>query len=342
MEIGLDQVGPQDAEVVAELGAKWTKTSCSDFDNPTQELSDCLKQTCDMAAGMGLKLIVDLRPSAARHVRLKELVVSPNDAETDEIYTALAEGAAFMERECGNRVAAWEFWGEFDCPHVGGVYPGQRNVYPPLLACVYDAIKGVNPQAQVWNGGYGVNYQRHFADSIIEHAPHKTDALNWHHYNVSHLGKPDQYGKPSALESVEERAAYTAGLYREMFLGVRAAMEEGGMASVPFSAAEWGMPIVPDSLVWGARAVGMFSFAFDDGSVFGLGDAEAVVYFNEWLKVFDEVGFKVLNLHRLQDWDAANPHCDPDHTFWGSYCGLKFADGTPKQVWEAAKTWAHR
>jgi len=335
MEIGLDMWKPEDNDYFLDLGAKWTKTpvTCPAGDTDNGDVA-----LVKAAANAGLSVIVDLRPSQEVHHRLLGLVAARDTEATDECIRHMSEEAADVVRVADGAAVAYEFWGEFDCPYVGGFYKTDA-VYVRYLPRIYEAIKSVDPNAEVWNGGYGVNLQPEFMHAIAEHAAECFDRANWHHYNITHYWPMGPDGEPAFDTPLEECVQYTADKYRYMFTATRERMASFG-AEQPYVSSEWGMPTVMDEAVEGLKAYGLHNFVFQDG-IYGLGDTEAAAYLDAWLAVFEEQGFTHLIYHRLRDNEAKG--MDHDGTFWGVYCGLLYANYTPKAaMYETVKRWIQK
>jgi hypothetical protein len=337
MQIGLDSWRPEDADYFDDLGVNWTKINVPDADKGVSETFGAMAEA---ASAKGLNVIADLRPSGEleQRIGLMREQSDPNGIKFDLAMREMTAGIAANVRAFGPLVAAWELWGEYNCPHVGGFFPGGRVNYPNILSWVYSTVKEVAPEAQVWNGGYGVEFQPQFAEALIDDAPLSFDALNWHHYNISRYSEHrDANGAPLFDEPLADRLRYSAGQFTHMFQSVRERMDARGCRQ-PFVASEWGMPVVSDEVVEQLKAAQLFSFVFQDGA-YGLGETEAAAYMDVWLSTFERIGMEVLVIHRLRD-DV--PHgADMNGTFWGVYCGLLFADGKPKLTYDLVKSWAH-
>ena len=338
MQIGLDDYKPEELEYFQDLGVTWTKLNVVDVDKGVDEQ---FVTKADSAANNGLRIVADMRPSAELHEAISKARVQADEdgSAFEALIEPLVSGVTANVQRYGELVSAWEFWGEYDCPYVGGFFPGKAVTYPNILKRVHAAVKDVDANAPVWNGGYGVNFQRHFADALIAEAPDAFDALNWHHYNITEYGANcDALGNVANIDTLSKRVFATSEKFRTMFAGVRETMDAAGCRQ-PFVASEWGMPVVPDEMAAGARFIGLFSFVFQSGT-FGLGDTEACAYLDGWLSTFAEAGMEVLIYHRLRD-DV--PHgTDRNGTFWGVYCGLLDAAGEPKRMYGALKDWARK
>ena len=296
---------------------------------------------CQNVAEHGLTLCCDLRPDGDTHLALRQLKAESGEQAEQRMGEILRriedDTAAYVDAAKGH-CSIWEWWGEFDCPHTGGMWPGKGATYPPMLEAFGRGVKSVQPDGQVWNGGYGVNFQPQFLEGLIEACPTSFDGANWHHYNIGqYWAMHSGTGEFQFDEPLHKSIMYTADKFRRMFEQSRTAMAAAG-CTAPFVSSEWGMPVVDDYVVSTLRAVGLKSYVFQDG-VYGLCETEAAQYLDAWLEVFKQTGFVVLNYHRLRDSLPFGP--DEDGTFWGAYCGLIYSDGEPKaKMLEVIKHWA--
>jgi hypothetical protein len=336
LQIGLDGWTHEDAGYFADLGVQWTKLMAGEID--TTGITPQFEALVAGAADAGLKIVCDLRPSGDTHQQLLQLATRPSEEDLAATVKGLADAAAMYAKAFAGVVDDWEFWGEFDCPYVGGFYLAENACYPTYIRAVHEAMHEAAPGCRLWNGGYGVNFQPEFLHALAEHAPSSFDKANWHHYNVAEYWSRGPDGEPQFAEPLHKAARYTADLYRRMFTDTRAVLSRFGCQQA-YVSSEWGMPVVSDAVVKGARAVGLHNYAFQDG-IYGLGESDAVAYLDAWLEAFEQAGFEVLVYHRLRDNDPQGS--DNDGTFWGVYCGLLFADGTPKLQYGALKQWAMR
>ena len=328
MQIGLDYWRADDTEWFQELGATWTKLNLSAFD---AGLDKGFEKIVNGACDIGLNVIADLRPTDEMQQAIMRLQVSTSEEEAAEALARWKGGIAENVRAYGDRVAAWEIWGEFACPHAGGFYPSALMTYPVLLKAAHETITEIDPEAQVWTGGYGVDFDRSWLDGILEADPECASftAQNWHHYNRRFFGSPDPDGYPQVGEPLHKRIAYSAGLYRDLFRAVNADCRR------PLVSSEWGLHVVSDKMVEASRYIGLFSFTCD-AEIPALGDTEAAQYIDAWLEVFEQAGMEVLVYHRLRD----STSYGPDHVFWGNFCGLLYEDGTPKpETLAVVKRW---
>jgi hypothetical protein len=337
MIVGLEGWQPEFGSLFAEWGVTWTKMAVADTDNGGADTSI---ELIEQAADAGMTVIADLRPSAEFHQELQCVTTKADaDEEVDELLTTLGCGAAETVRKLNGLCDTVEWWGEYDCPYVGGFWPNKRSAYPTFLQALYDAVKDERPEVQVWNGGYGVNFQPHFLDAICNAAPGAFDAANWHHYNISEYWPRDAEGEFMFGAPLHKRVRHSAARFDGMFTAARERMAEAGCTQ-PFVSSEWGMPVVTDEVVDMLGRIGLHSFVFQDG-VYGLGDTQAADFFEAWMSVFEAQGFEVLIYHRLLDSMPHGP--DDDGTFWGAYCGLLYADGTPKErMVKTFKRWVRK
>jgi len=341
MKIGLDQWCARDHEWWPEIGATWTKESFAGIGEGT--VDEGFAGYAQDVAEHGITLIADLRPSSNVHLaitRLRHQTGDDADAELADILKRIEDDTAAWVASAGDYCTHWEWWGEYDCPYVGGMWPGKGTAYPHLLEAFRRGVKAAQPDGEVWNGGYGVNFQPQFLDGLVQLAPQSFDAANWHHYNITdYWPRHTVTGEFQFATPLHKCVDYTARMFRDMFEQSRARMSEAGCTQ-PFVSSEWGMPTVDDDTAAKLKLVGLHSHVFADG-VFGLGETDASYYLDSWLNVFHDVGFRVLNYHRLRD--SSPMGVDDDGTFWGVYCGLLFLDGSPKtKIIEVLKHWAAR
>ena len=304
MIVGLDMWEPDHDDYYTDLGVTWThlqwhSIDVIDDDLEQQPIAEYLPQLIDK----GFTVLIDMRPSDEMHQRLIALLTKPDDAELNACLTLLRDGVAAAARRYGDVIHAWEFWGEYDTPTRNNFYPNARAAYWSYLKAVHEGIKSVDADYEVWNGGYGVNFQPQFLQQLSEHAPEAFDAANWHPYNISeHYPMVQLEGRPPERDftaTLEERVEYTCEKYRNMFNDTRKLMDNYGCKQ-PFVCSEWGMPVVDDSFMSEMRAVGLYSTTFAD-DVYGIYDVEAVEFLNAWMAVFEEVGIEKLIFHRLCD-----------------------------------------
>jgi len=337
VEIGIHAYDPADSDAVADLGATWTKYGGGNVEGFTVEALD---EKIDAAMDAGLQVVLDLRTARDG---LHEAVAewrgdNPEDAVRAYIAT-VAEGAAYYVEQLGDRVHDWEFWGEFACPYVSGLGDaGWSDAYPYWLVAVYDAIKAVDPQARVWNGGYGTDVDTDFVAAIVDAgAGDKLDCLNLHHYLMSKIwpAKPD--GQADTSLTLEQQIEWTVGLYDGMFAQLRGIMQG---REKPLVSTEWGCPIV--RLTPGARHFaevdGINSHVFQ-GQIHAPFDDRGADLYRAWLECFERNGMQVLIVHELRDQGAAK---GPGGLHWGRFCGLRFKDDTPKSCWDVVREFAWR
>lgn len=334
MIVGIDMWKPDDNDYFLDLGATWTHLQYTSFDEPDKrdELNDSY---IPAAVEAGLTVAIDMRPSSDLHQRLLLLLARPDDEEMTACLKLIRDGAAEAVRRYGDIVHAWEFWGEYDTPTRNEFYPNSGAAYWAYLKAVHEGIKSVNADYTVWNGGYGVNFQPQFLQQLAEHAPSAFDEANWHHYNISEHYPMDDNGKRIFTATLQERVEYTSEKYREMFTETRKLMDNYGCKQ-PFVSSEWGLPVVDDSLMNEMRAAGLYSTTFKD-DVYGIFGCEAVEFLNAWMAVFEECGIGLLMFHRLHD--SVISDIDKLSQHWGNACGLMYADGTKKAVYEALRPW---
>ena len=336
MIVGIDGWKPEDAEHFADLGVTWTKLPLCDVDTGGHEGNgDTIREAVDA----GMTVVVDLRPSKEFQLRIRELLMDASSEATDEALDTLREGVAATMDAYGHLSTRWEFWGEYDCPYVGGFWANKRAAYPVLLEAASEMIRDAQPEDEVWNGGYGVNFQPQFLEALTNEAPDAFDRANWHHYNISEYWPRLPNGEFQFGTPLQKRTAFSADKFRDMFVAARAGMQDAGCGQ-QFVSSEWGVPTVSDAVVDANEKVGLHSWVFHDG-VWGVGDTQGAAFFDAWMAVFEQVGFEVLIYHRLHDGGPAG--VDMDGTFWGNFCGLLFEDGTEKPaMMERFRYWAER
>ena len=337
MRVGLDDWRPEDADWFNEIGATITKMPLGDAD---KKVNRDFGKRLKAARAAGMDVIVDLRPSAEIEQAIMSLQVDPDktDEKSAAVRAAWSTGIAEQVKAYGTDVYAWEVWGEFACPAVGGHYPSQKLQYPVLLADAANAIREVHPEALVWNGGYGVDFDRHWMDGILAADPdcETFTHQNWHHYNRRFYGTFDAEGYLQPGEPLHKRVRHSADLYRDLF---RTANDT---CPRPLVSSEWGLHVVSDWMVEGSRYCGLFSMTMD-GGIPALGDTEAAAYLEAWFEVFEEAGMEVLVYHRLHDNALPQTLGEGDRLFWGHFCGLLYADGTPKEnCLSVVKAWCQR
>ena len=353
MQIGLDAISPEDEQHVRDLGVTWTKATVQ-IGDPASVAS--LLAHLVYCRSLGIRAVTDLRVSEA-HGRLVELQRKGHpeqEQEAQDIIASMAAGAADIARQAGNLCTEWEFFGEYDCPLVGGLWPNKSTVYSAYLAAVHDAIKATQPGARIWNGGWGVQFQDHHFPPLVEECPDKFDVLNWHQYNIMSYWPPytegPLAGRPRFDAPLAECAAWSADLFRQVFAKNRAMLTAHGLTQ-PFASSEWGMTTVARAALEGhRRALDLDSETLIptdnpayplDGQGLGLADDDAAVYMDAWLQAFEDGGLEVCVIHRLRDSSVADRQHN-DSTFWGHFVGLQFSDGTNKAVYDVVKQWAQK
>ena len=356
MIVGLDDWKEEDAQWFADLNIRWTKLAVGEVD--TGEIDEPNRDQMEAAAAAGMTVVCDLRPTSQLQRELPGMLGDKDPVRITDALARLRDGVAVVVGELGHLCERWEWWGEFDCPAVGGVWPRKEAAYPGLIRAVHDGIRLAQPHGQVWNGGYGVNFQPQFiTHGLAVEAPDAFTHANWHHYNISDYWPRDRKGRFVYNAPLEERIADSADKFRQMFEATRATMTERGCAQ-PFVSSEWGMPIVSDEAAKEPGAVQLWSAVFDEETkldvlqghpmfyefrdgVHGISDTQGAQFFEAWMQVFEEVGFEVLIYHRLHDTTLLGP--DGDGTFWGLFCGLLYKDGSPKTAMiEAFRKWVER
>jgi hypothetical protein len=251
----------------------------------------------------------------------------------------VADGAAYTVEQLGDRVQDWEFWGEFACPYVSGMGNGGfADAYPNWLIAVHDAIKAVQPDARIWNGGYGTDADTKFVAAMVDGgAGDSFEACNLHHYLMSRLWPETRDGATDTTLSLEQQIEWTVGLYDGMFAALREILHDHRK---PFVSTEWGCPIVrmTKAAEHFARAEGLVSYVFQ-GQIHAPYDDRSAELYRAWLDCFERNGMQVLIIHTLRD---DGPAKGPGGLHWGRFCGLRYADDTPKGMWDVVREYAWR
>lgn len=337
MRVGLDGWQPEDADWFREIGATITKMPLADCDKGVNE--DFGKRL-EAAREAGMDVVIDLRPSGVLEQEIMNLQVDPDKdgVKASAVRKRWHDGIAENVREFGSDVYAWEVWGEYACPHVGGFYPSAKMTYPLLLADAFDAVKAQDANARVWNGGYGVDFDTSWLAGIVAQDPSAETYThqNWHHYNRRFFGTLDAQGYMNPGEPLHKRVRYSADKYRELFALAHQ------MSPRPLVSSEWGLHVVSDDVVEGSRYCGLFSFTCD-GDIPALGDSEAAEYLEAYFEVFEQAGFETLIYHRLHDSAIPPKLGGPDRLFWGNFCGLLYTDGSEKTaILATVKRWCSK
>lgn len=333
MQIGIHQYDTADRDLVADLGAQWTKYSTSvettDFDS--------IDRTVDAALADGLRVVIDLRTNKQALYDAVMAWRGGHQADAVPVHQQyVADSAAHVVEHLADRVQDWEFWGEFPCPYVSGMGPlGLADAYPFWLAPVYDAVHNAQPEARVWNGGYGTDAETEFLRGIIsDGSGDKLDCVNLHHYLMRDLWPetgPDEF---DTTLSVDRQIDWTVGRYETMFADVRALL---GDRQLPIVSSEWGCPIARYGA--GARACGMTSYVFQ-GQIHAPFDTRSAELYGEWLACFARNGMQVLVVHSLRD-EGADKRIEGG-LHWGRFCGLHYKDGEAKRSYDVVRDWAWR
>jgi len=325
-------------ETLQDLGVTCAKIGGPYVEEPFEKQAVIWDKHIDFVTEeLGLKLIIDLRttPTAFRDT-VNEWRNTGKSFELGDILGHLVSNAGEAVKRWGSVCKDWEFWGEYACPFVSGMGPnGLSDAYPHWLPYFYRAVKEVDPEANIWNGGYGCDMNDYFLRGLIQDgAVGYFDKCNWHHYNMTNIYRQEncQYVYEDTLE---ERVAYSTRKYDELLTGAREALTLAG-GTQPFVSSEWGLPVCRD--LKHKLPPGLASMVFEN--VVPAFDSEAPAFFEAWLDCFDRHGFETLIIHSLRDNGPVAGTLDSLH--WGQYCGLCFEDGTKKQIYDVVKKWANK
>ncbi len=329
-------------EQVKEVGFTWAKIGGPDVSRPAEDWSS-FDDAVDFATEtLGLKLVVDLRttPEVFGNT-IRQWRAAGRETDVGEVLSDLVAEAATAVRRWGSVCKDWEFWGEYGCPYTSGGM-GQSGIvdaYPQWLPHFWRTVKAVQPEANVWNGGYGCDMNDFFLRGLIQDgAVGAFDKLNWHHYNMTNLYRQEAIeGGVGYIytDSLADRVAYSTGKYDELLGGAREMLTEAG-GKQPFVSSEWGQPIVRDKPE--GFPPELTSMVFEN--VIPAWDSEGPAFVDAWLECFERHGFETVVWHNLIDYGPIAGTRDTLH--WGQYCGLFFEDGTPKQVLETVRKWARK
>jgi len=325
-------------EQVKEIGFTWAKIGGPDISLHADDWSGVDENVDFVTETLGLKLVVDLRttPEAFGNT-IRQWRAAGRETDVGEVLSHLVDGAGLAVRRWGSVCKDWEFWGEYGCPYVSGGMgqTGIQDAYPQWLPHFHRVIKGVDPEANVWNGGYGCDMNDFFLRGLIADGavPH-FDKLNWHPYNMTNLYRQEG-AEYVYTDTLEERVAYSTAKYDELYAGARVMLAEAG-GQQPFVSSEWGQPIVRD------RPEGfppeLTSMVFEN--VVPAWDSEGPAFVDAWLECFEKHGFEVVVWHNMID--SGPVYGTRDSLHWGQYCGLFFEDGEPKQVFDTVRKWARK
>ena len=337
MQIGIHGYDPQDAALVADLGVQWTKYGASNIED--RDVGN-IDRVVDGALAAGLNVVLDLRTAAeGLHNAVCEWRGDNLDDAVKAHIARVAEGAAWCVEQYGDRVHDWEFWGEFACPYVsqlGGA--GWSDAYHHWLQQVHGAIKSVDGNARVWNGGYGTDADTKFVAAMVDNgAGDSFDACNLHHYLMSRLWPEAPDGRTRTDLTLDEQIEWTVGLYDTMFAELRAILCDHPK---PFVSTEWGCPIarLTKAAEHFARVEGLTSHVFQ-GQIHAPFDDRSAALYRAWLDCFERNGMQVLIVHTLRDEGATK---GPGGLHWGRFCGLRFRNDEPKGCWDVVREYAWR
>jgi len=324
-------------EAVQDLGVTWAKIGGPNIEDPQSE-PEKFDATIDFVVNdLGLKLIIDLRTTPTIfHDTVLEWRNAGKSFDIGDVLGHITSGASWCVERWGSACKDWEFWGEYACPFVSGMGPnGLSDAYPFWLPHFHRAVKEVQPQANVWNGGYGCDMNDYFLRGLIQDgAVGSFDKCNWHHYNMTNLYRMEG-GEYVYEDDLATRVAYSTDKYDELLSGAREALTAAG-GTQPFVSSEWGLPVCRD--LKGNLPPGLASMVFEN--VVPAFDSEAPAFMDAWLECFERHGFETVVIHNLRD---SGPMAGTrDNLHWGQYCGLFFEDGTPKQMYETVKRWARK
>jgi len=108
---------------------------------------------------------------------------SPHPEKADKIAICLPESSAYAPRDMADftnfvektvqrykdRIKIWEIWNEPNMPNGSIYWFDTPENYAKLLEAGYKAVKKVQPEAEVWNGGIGMRLSYHaFYDKILQ------------------------------------------------------------------------------------------------------------------------------------------------------------------------------
>ncbi len=202
-------------------------------------------------------------------------------------------------------VSHWEIWPEPGCPHVS---QGRFSMvaYVDILKCAYNAIKEVNPNLIVYNGGIGQHGTLWGIEPFLEVALPYTDRLCLH---------------PYIFDADPQRAA---NLICDLGGNAIAKMESLGYPDMKLIIGEWGTPSAKVHTVHTSFIeVGGISPVAEDSQAYIVGKVlegyESVTEIFAWAYVYDLGG-----------------------DFWGNHTGLVRVDGTPKPAYEVACAFAKK
>jgi len=326
-------------ETCSDAGFTWAKIGGPDISLPEDEAEWArFDDAVDfITEDLGLKLVIDLRTTPTAFIEaVRRWRAEGRNGDVGDILFDLVSGAGDAVRRWGSVVKDWEFWGEYACPFVSGMGPnGLSDAYPHWLPHFYRAVKDVQPEANVWNGGYGCDMNDYFLRGLIQDgAVGSFDKCNWHHYNMTNLYRMEG-GEYVYEDDLATRVAYSTDKYDELLSGAREALTEAG-GTQPFVSSEWGLPVCRDLKT--QLPPGLASMVFEN--VVPAFDSEAPAFMDAWLACFERHGFETVVIHNLRD---NGPMAGTrDNLHWGQYCGLFFEDGTPKQCYETVKRWARK
>lgn len=338
MQIGLDMYKPEHAELFADLGVTWTKRPVS-MHTPTDEPDAIVAD----AVAHGLQVVIDLRTDQGHY---RPIVDEYRRHGVGDAYRRMVDDLAHLAAQTVRRhkgiVHTYEFWGEYACPFVSGVIPGDKSDgYGIMLKTVADAIRAEDPEAAVWTGGHGPNFDLRFLRGLIEdEAATAPDAVNLHHYNYLYPWPPEHGAtltpgayRPDRSVSLADRVSWTALQFSAYLAEAKARLARVGVEPRLVST-EWGLPIVMDGAAEGS---GLESFVFD-ARIEAVEDTPAAAIVDACLSTFKRAGMQVLIYHCAQD---GGPR-DDGRLHWGDFTGLTYADGERKAVYDVLKRWAQK
>lgn len=325
-------------EQVQEIGFTWAKIGGPDISQePGADWSGFDEHVDFCTETLGLELAIDLRTlPTAFHNAVLSWRAQGRTFEVGEVLSHLVDEAATAVRRWGSVCKNWEFWGEYACPFVSGMGPnGIMDAYPQWLPHFYRVVKAVQPEARVWNGGYGCDMNDYFLRGLItDGALGAFDVCNWHPYNMTNLYRQENC-EYIYEDDLQTRVDYSTTKYDELYTGARALLTEAG-GTHPFVSSEWGQPVVRD--LQANLPKGIVSMVFEN--VVPAFDSDAPAFVDAWLACHEKHEFEVVVWHNMIDTGPMAGTRDALH--WGQYCGLFFEDGTPKQILPVLRKWAQK
>jgi hypothetical protein len=319
MQVGISsgylELTAADVRGMREIGAQCVKVPCYlDAEAHLLELPYALEAIHEV----GAMPIVDLRIDPVTIREAARVATGQGKPAYAEVYADLSAVVRRVVGAYADVCRDWEWWGEAHCPVVTGGKFGTWE-YAESLKIVHAAAHEADRACRVWSGGFGMNLGMSAHPAGVKFLRRLVEAGAGRAFDICNL-HPYAHGR-----NLTVTLDWHAGQLDEM----RAILNHE-CAGQPFASSEFGYPTVPRNPRY------LKSSRMDLGhGVQALTEAEAPMWFDETLHLFERAGFRSVCIHKLDDGPGAH---------WGEYCGLRrrgvFGRIVRKPQWHVVRRWA--